>query len=116
MWRPEAKVINLLDSGTAWINRAFSGPGAKSDGPPEINFRTPDVTKADMDIETISEIARDSTYGYKQVRFLSNNIGPRLSGSPQAEAAVSYVAQQMRGASDSSPLGTRERVRRSHKL
>ena len=41
-------------------------------------------------------MSRDSTYGYEQVRFLSNNIGPRLSGSPQAAAAVGYVAQQMR--------------------
>lgn len=49
-----------------------------------------------MDMETIREMARYSTYGYEQVRFLSNNIGPRLSGSPQASAAVTYVAQQMR--------------------
>jgi carboxypeptidase Q len=30
------------------------------------------------------------------VRFLANSIGPRLSGSPQAAAAVDYVGKQMR--------------------
>lgn len=48
------------------------------------------------DIQTIQVMAGESTYGYEQVRFLSNNIGPRLSGSAQASAAVAYVAQQMR--------------------
>lgn len=41
-------------------------------------------------------MARESSYSYDQVRFLSNNIGPRLSGSRQAAASVEYVAQQMR--------------------
>jgi hypothetical protein len=35
-------------------------------------------------------------YALRQVAYLSNNIGPRLSGSPQAERAVQYVAQQLR--------------------
>jgi Zn-dependent M28 family amino/carboxypeptidase len=37
-----------------------------------------------------------SSYGYKQIAHLCNNIGPRLSGSPQAEHAVKYVADEMR--------------------
>ena len=40
-------------------------------------------------------MARQSSYAYEQTRFLSNNIGPRLSGSSQAATAVAYVAQQM---------------------
>ena len=54
------------------------------------------MTKTQRDADAIREMARTSTYGYEQVRFLSNNIGPRLSGSRQAAAAVTYVAQQMR--------------------
>jgi carboxypeptidase Q len=54
------------------------------------------MSKTQRDTDAIRELARNSTYGYEQVRFLSNNIGPRLSGSPQAAAAVTYVAQQMR--------------------
>lgn len=40
--------------------------------------------------------AQSSEYFYQQVRFLCNSIGPRLSGSPQAAAAVEYVSEQMR--------------------
>jgi carboxypeptidase Q len=43
----------------------------------------------------ICEMARSSSYGYEQVRFLSNHIGPRLSGSPQAAAAIAYLAQEI---------------------
>lgn len=42
------------------------------------------------------DAAQKSTYSYEQIVLLSNNIGPRLSGSPQAAAAVEYVANQMR--------------------
>lgn len=54
------------------------------------------MTKTQSGTDAIRDIARNSSYAYEQVRFLSNNIGPRLSGSPQAAAAVTYVAQQMR--------------------
>lgn len=37
-----------------------------------------------------------SDYAYRQTGYLSNNIGPRLSGSPQAARAVEYIAAEMR--------------------
>lgn len=40
--------------------------------------------------------AMASDYAYKQTAYMSNNIGPRLSGSPQAQRAVEYVADEMR--------------------
>ena len=46
-------------------------------------------------LEMMQAAARKSDYAYQQIAFLSNNIGPRLSGSPQAAAAVAYVRQQM---------------------
>lgn len=52
--------------------------------------------------KTIGEMKRiqaatlASDYAYRQTGYLSNNIGPRLSGSPQAERAVQYVAAEMR--------------------
>ncbi len=52
--------------------------------------------------EQLSAMARlrDSaikdTYAYDELRHLTNNIGPRLSGSPQAQQAVDYVAAEMR--------------------
>ena len=37
-----------------------------------------------------------SDYAYRQVAHLSNNIGPRLSGSAQAQKAVEYVAAELK--------------------
>jgi hypothetical protein len=36
-------------------------------------------------IEAMRDAAQKSTYSYDQIGFLCNNIGPRLSGSPQAQ-------------------------------
>ena len=47
-------------------------------------------------MKRIQTAALTSDYAYSQVGYLSNDIGPRLSGSAQAEQAVQYVAQQMR--------------------
>ncbi len=35
-------------------------------------------------------------YAYNELEHLTDNIGPRLSGSPQAQAAVEWVAAEMR--------------------
>jgi len=40
--------------------------------------------------------ALDSGYAYRQVTHLSNNIGPRLGGSAQAQKAVEYVAGELK--------------------
>jgi carboxypeptidase Q len=48
------------------------------------------------DLRAIRQAALASDYAYRQTGYLSNNIGPRLSGSPQAERAVQYVAEEMR--------------------
>jgi len=42
--------------------------------------------------------ALESNYAYRRVEYLSNNIGPRLSGSAQAQRAVDYVAAEMKKA------------------
>lgn len=48
------------------------------------------------ELKQIQQAALASDYAYRQVAHLSNNIGPRLSGSPQAQQAVEYVAGEMR--------------------
>src|SRR5688500_6208677 len=48
------------------------------------------------ELKAIMRAALDNDYAYRQTAYLSNNIGPRLSGSPQAERAVEYVAAEMR--------------------
>jgi Iap family predicted aminopeptidase len=47
-------------------------------------------------MRSIMQSALASDYAYQQTAYLSNNIGPRLSGSPQAERAVEYVAAELR--------------------
>jgi carboxypeptidase Q len=48
------------------------------------------------ELKRIQAAALTSDYALKQVSYLSNNIGPRLSGSAQAASAVEYVAGEMR--------------------
>ena len=63
---------------------------------------TPTPTPAVFSTQTLSDLKRlqqaalSSNYAYRQVAHLSNNIGPRLSGSAQAAKAVEYVAAELK--------------------
>src|SRR6266436_9934653 len=48
------------------------------------------------EIRKIQQAALGSDYAYRELAHLANNIGPRLSGSAQAQAAVEYVAAELR--------------------
>lgn len=48
------------------------------------------------ELKTLQQHVLSSGYDYKQTAYLCNNIGPRLTGSLQAERAVQYVADEMR--------------------
>ncbi|MGH9946551.1 MAG: M20/M25/M40 family metallo-hydrolase [Pyrinomonadaceae bacterium] len=48
------------------------------------------------DLRGLQKAALASDYAYLQTAYLSNNIGPRLSGSAQAQRAVEYVAAEMK--------------------
>lgn len=48
------------------------------------------------DLKAIQDATLKSDYAYRQVAHLCNNIGPRLSGSVQAQKAVEYVAGEMK--------------------
>ena len=57
----------------------------------------PDWSPADLEqLRQLHSAAMQSDYAYRQTAHLTDNIGPRLSGSPQAAAAVQYVADEMR--------------------
>jgi len=47
-------------------------------------------------LATIKAAAMQDDYAYRQVAHLTENIGPRPSGSLQAKAAVDYVAGELR--------------------
>jgi hypothetical protein len=59
---------------------------------------TPAVFSAETlaDLKRLQQAALTSDYAYRQVAHLSNNIGPRLTGSAQAAKAVEYVASELK--------------------
>jgi Zn-dependent M28 family amino/carboxypeptidase len=68
-------------------------------------FNLPQITQAQRenfppqfldDLAKIKSAALNDDYAYHQVEHLTENIGPRPSGSAQAKAAVDYVAAELR--------------------
>jgi hypothetical protein len=49
-----------------------------------------------QELTALRDAALADDYAYRQVAHLTENIGPRLAGSPQAAAAVEYVADELR--------------------
>lgn len=77
--------VSLLNQ---WSVRAqLSRPQA-----PQIQYSPQLVSE----IKRVQQAALASDYAYARLAHLCNNIGPRLSGSPQAQAAVTYVAAELR--------------------
>ena len=52
--------------------------------------------KTQAELVRLHREALESDFAYKQVAYLCDNIGPRLTGSPQAARAVEYVSAEMR--------------------
>ena len=48
------------------------------------------------ELKQLQKAALESNYAYRQVAYLANNIGQRLSGSAQAAKAVEYVAAELK--------------------
>ena len=80
--------------------------GQSAAGPPSILDRLQGMMSGGKSAWTPEQLAtmaklRDAAmndpYALDELRHLTYNIGPRLSGSPQAGKAVDYVAGEMRG-------------------
>jgi len=56
-------------------------------------FYTPELL---AQLPQVQQAALHSNYALQQLDHLTNNIGPRAAGSPQAQAAVEYVAGELR--------------------
>src|SRR6059058_1299169 len=83
----------------------FCGPSvnaqqtpAATSSPSASPSSTPIVFSAQTlaDLKRLQQAALTSDYAYRQVAHLSNNIGPRLTGSAQAGKAVEYVASELK--------------------
>ena len=57
---------------------------------------SPYSAKTLAELKQLQQAALKSDYAWRQTAHLSNNIGPRLTGSPQAEKAVEYVAAELK--------------------
>jgi len=66
--------------------------GAQQAAKTEITYPTQLVSE----LGALRDAAMTSDYAYQQVAHLTENIGPRPTGSPQAEFAVEYVADELR--------------------
>lgn len=62
------------------------------------NFQAPPqyTPQLSAELKQVRDAALASDYAWVQLAHLTNNIGPRLAGSPQAGMAAQYVADQMR--------------------
>src|SRR5207237_5301972 len=60
---------------------------------PAEKLYSPQLTK---ELVILRDAALSDDYAYRQVAHLTDNIGPRAVGSPQAKAAVDYVAVELR--------------------
>ncbi|HEX9112304.1 MAG TPA: peptidase M28 family protein, partial [Terriglobales bacterium] len=81
-------VLTVSTSFAAWSQN--QSPAAKAAPPaafsPELRAQ----------LQALREAALSSDYAWRQLAHLTENIGPRPAGSPQAQAASEYVAAEMR--------------------
>ncbi len=94
-----ALLLSLLCSQFVVAQTQKQGPAASPFG------GIPQMTQAQRDnfppqlldeLSAIKAAALSDDYAYRQVAHLTENIGPRPSGSIQAKAAVDYVAGELR--------------------
>jgi len=101
--RPFRFVYSVGAFGTlllVWISPCH----AQSGSPQEQSTSTPTPTATPVvfssqtlaDLKRLQQAALSSDYAYRQVAHLSDNIGPRLTGSAQAAKAVEYVAGELK--------------------
>ncbi|MGA7217911.1 MAG: M20/M25/M40 family metallo-hydrolase [Candidatus Sulfotelmatobacter sp.] len=88
------------------IPAVVAGAQAPAQKPPVPSFMTPQQTSAAdqqnfpplllQQLSAIKAAALNDDYAYRRLAHLTENIGPRATGSPQATAAAHYVADELR--------------------
>lgn len=86
--------LGLLTNGVFGQNPSTEGSSTPAPTPTATPVVFSEQTLADL--KRLQQGALSSDYAYREVAHLSNNIGPRLSGSTQAAKAVEYVAAEMK--------------------
>ena len=97
--------LNLLVAAVCAVPAAAQTQNQPPKNAPVSFGAVPQMTQAQQEnfppqlLEQLSAIkaaALTDDYAYQQVAHLTENIGPRPSGSAQAKAAVDYVAEELR--------------------
>ena len=70
----------------AWASLPQESESATRAFPPQLR----------TDLVRLREAALADDYAYKELAHLTDSIGPRPQGSPQADAAAHYVADELR--------------------
>ena len=90
----ERKSICIAVLAVACASRGFTQEPAL--GPTATPSASPYSEKTLTELKQLQQAALKSDYAWRQTAHLSNNIGPRLTGSAQAEKAVEYVAAELK--------------------
>ncbi len=86
-------LLALSPTASAWAQH-LSGPATDAQAAEAVKAAyTPEVL---ANMAKLREAAMRSDYAYRQLAHLTENIGPRMTGSPQATFAAEYVASEMR--------------------
>src|SRR5437667_6792148 len=90
-----ACILILLISSIASTSQNRPSKSSYDDekAPPATPTLSPQLREA---LAGLRDAALGDDYALRQVAYLCDNIGPRPAGSPQAQAAVEYVAAELK--------------------
>jgi carboxypeptidase Q len=93
--RPKTLLLHLF---TAAVLASGAAPCLAQESPSPTPTPTPALYSPQTlaELKQLQEAALKSDYAFRQVAHLSNNIGPRLTGSAQAQKAVEYVGAELK--------------------
>ncbi len=91
---PKGRTINVVLLAVAGASHCFGQEPTPT--PTPVPTPSPYSAQTLAELKELQQAALKSDYAYRQVAHLSNNIGPRLTGSPQAQKAVDYVAAELK--------------------
>ena len=93
--KPLTSICALLLSASAgaWSQ---TPPAQRQAAPPAPTFSPAFPKELHDQLQAVRDAALTSDYAWQQLEHLTENIGARPAGSPQAQAAAQYVAAEMR--------------------
>ena len=86
------RILRVLFVFLLLVPFALQGSGQRRRPTLPIRF----APELEAELTRLQQAALESGYAYSRLAHLTENIGPRLSGSPQAAAAVEYVADELK--------------------